>query len=120
MSSNTKDCQSNFIKLISSEDWELADCFDDDPLFFQIPNWVRNRVNDVGRMLNFQSLNDYTKQFSEMDCLRDFSTKMVMGDVTGVQDYYEKAQRVSCDLSSRAAKYQRPLLNIEALEKAKK
>ena len=55
-----------------------------------------------------------------MDILRDFSTKMLMKEVTGVQDYYEKAQRVSTDLSSRAGKVLRPLTNIENLEKAKK
>ena len=55
-----------------------------------------------------------------MDCLQDFSTKMLMEEVTGYQDYYEKAQKVSTGLSSRAAMYKRPLMNIEESEKSKK
>ena len=61
ISSSIKDCQTTFIKHITSEDWELEECYDNDPLFFQIPNWVRNRVADVGKILNFQSMNDYSK-----------------------------------------------------------
>jgi hypothetical protein len=39
-------------------------------------------------MLNFQTLHDPTKEFTEMQILEDFSTKMVEGEVTGFQDYY--------------------------------
>ena len=55
-----------------------------------------------------------------MDAITDFSTKMMNGEVTGYQDYYEKAQSVSCQLSGRVGKYKRSLLNIEESEKAKK
>ena len=45
---------------------------------------------------------------------------MLSGEVNSYQDYYVKAQQISVSLSSRVAKWIRPLKNIEESERNKK
>ena len=51
--------------------------------------------------------------------MKDFSRKMIRGDVTGVQQYYEKAQEEGCHLSCRVAQFRPALRNIEECEAGK-
>ena len=90
----------------------MIECYDNDPEFFQIPNWVRNRIKDESRKLNFAAIDDVAQKFTEEDAGRDFTTKLVNGEVTGLQDYYQKAQIVSHHLSFRVAKYSRSLKSV--------
>ena len=120
ISSSIKECQARFVGYLGEDCGTLVEWYDTDPAYLQIPNWVRNRLADRRRMLNFQTLHDPSKELSEMQILEDFSTKMVEKEVTGCQDYYQKAQEVSKAISARVAKYIRPLRAIEDCERAKK
>jgi len=117
--SSIKDCKQQFVKYLHDELGTLIECDDMDAAYYQIPNWVRNRLNDVQRKLDFRTLNDPSKQFCEMDILTDFSTKMVEKEVRSLQEYYNNAQEISTGLSARIGKYIVPLKNIENCEKGK-
>ena len=108
------------INYIDTNCGTLIQGYDDDPEYFQIPNWVNNRLADEDRKLNFAAIDDVGKKFTEDDAGRDFTTKLVNGEVTSLQDYYQKAQDVSHHLSFRVAKYSRSLKSVQELEKGKK
>ena len=69
-------------------------------------------MTDEDRKLNFAAIDDVSKKFTEDDAGRDFTTKLVNGEVTSLQDYYQKAQDVSHHLSFRVAKYSRSLKSV--------
>ena len=70
------------VDFIATDCGILIECYDNDPEFFQIPNWVRNRIKDEGRKLNFAAIDDVAQKFTEDDAGRDFTTKLVNGEAT--------------------------------------
>ena len=90
--SSIKDPKQQFIKYLSEDCGTLVETSDTDPPFLQIPNWVRNRMADSSRKINFSALQDPSNYLTDTALATDFTTKMIEKEVTSLQDYYVKGQ----------------------------
>ena len=118
-STTVRKCQTKFADLVASEKWELVEPPMNCPDYLKVPDNIRHFVRECKETLKFADIKDLKKQFNQQEMMKDFSRKMVRGEVSGFQEYYEKAQEVGCHLSSRVALFRPALKNIEDCEAGK-
>ena len=81
----------------------------------QEPKWLKNRKADHQKNIDLENDDLAAKKFSEKGIAEDFSIKMIEGTISGYQAYYEYANRVSVEFSSKVAKCRSHLKSLQSL-----